>query len=208
MFLRLQRVSSFSHSFKPLACANTRVLHRTLSKDSKGRVEEKKEESKQDAISLLKADHRKVEGLFEKYKAIEKGDASKQDIALAICKELIVHTQIEEEIFYPACKGKLSEDMLSEVYVEHDGAKTLISEIIQGGKNDEYYDAKVKVLAEQVDHHVKEEERDVFAQAKKAGLDMDVLGARMKARKEELMSQLKDKSLPKPQPATLKHVSL
>ena len=90
-----------------------------------------------------------------------------------------IHAQLEEEIFYPACEGKVDEDLLSEAYVEHDSAKVLIAEIEAGGPDDEFYDAKVKVLSEMIEHHVEEEEKRVegmFAQARKAGLDMDALG--------------------------------
>src|SRR4029079_2066933 len=147
----------------------------------------------QDAIALLKADHRAVEELFEKF---EKATASerKRKLAEEICLELSVHAEIEEEIFYPACEGKVDEDLLKESYVEHDGAKVLIAEIMNGGPDDDYYDAKVKVLREEIEHHVEEEEKrlDVlFAQARKAELDMDALGAELAARKQQLTEQFK-----------------
>src|SRR6476661_3778103 len=104
------------------------------------------EASKQDAIALLKDDHRKVEELFKQFENAS-GDGRKERIANQICLELSVHATIEEEIFYPACEGKVDEDLLKESYVEHDGAKLLIAEIMAGGpKEDEYYDSKVKVL--------------------------------------------------------------
>ncbi|MCE3288033.1 MAG: hemerythrin [Caulobacter sp.] len=146
-----------------------------------------------DAIALLKADHRKVEELFEKFEKAG-GDGSKKKIAEQICLELKIHAMIEEEIFYPACEGAVEEDLLKEAYVEHDGAKLLINEIEAGGPDDEFYDAKVKVLSEEIEHHVEEEEKRVegmFSQARKAGLDMDDLGQRMFARKEELLEQAK-----------------
>ena len=159
---------------------------------------------KQDAIALLKADHRAVEALFEKFEGA-KGDGAKQKIALEICLELTVHAQIEEEIFYPACEGKIDEDLIKEAYVEHDGAKVLIAEIEAGAPDDEFYDAKVKVLSEQIEHHVEEEERrleGMFSQARKAGLDMDELGERLRARKGELLAQFKATGLTKPEIAT------
>ena len=159
----------------------------------------------QDAVALLKADHREVEALFEKFEKAS-GDGSKEKIALNICKALTVHAQIEEEIFYPACEGKVEEDMLKEAYVEHDGAKVLIAEIEKGGPDDEYYDAKVKVLGEQIEHHVGEEEQrleGIFAQAKKAGLDMDALGEKLAARKAELMGEIEASGLPTPELTTL-----
>ena len=157
-----------------------------------------------DAIALLKADHRAVEALFEKFEGA-RGDGAKEKIARRICLELTVHAQIEEEIFYPACEGKIEEDLLKEAYVEHDGAKVLIAEIEAGGPDDEYYDAKVKVLSEQIEHHVEEEEKrmeGMFSQARKAGLDMDALGDQLRARKEELIADYEANGLPRPEPAT------
>src|SRR3954465_2583346 len=113
---------------------------------------------KPDAIALLKADHRTVEELFEKFESA-KGDGAKEKLAKQICKELTIHTMLEEEIFYPACEGKVEEDLLKESFVEHDAAKLLIAEIEAGGPSDEFYDAKVKVLKEEIEHHVEEEEQ-------------------------------------------------
>jgi hemerythrin superfamily protein len=147
---------------------------------------------KLDAVALLKADHRKVEDLFAKFEAAA-GDGKKQALATQICMELTIHTKIEEDVFYPACEGAVEEDLLKEAYVEHDGAKVLIAEIEAGGPDDEFYDAKVKVLSEQIEHHVKEEEQRVegmFAQARKAGLDM-------------LMASYKSTGLPTPETPTL-----
>ena len=157
------------------------------------------------AIALLKADHRKVEELFEQFESAS-GDGKKQKLALQICAELTVHAKIEEEIFYPACEGKVEEDLMREAYVEHDGAKVLIAEIESGGPSDEYYDAKVKVLQEQIEHHVQEEEQrmeGMFAQARKAGLDMAALGEEMATRKEQLMAEIEAGGLPKPELTTM-----
>jgi hypothetical protein len=157
-----------------------------------------------DAIALLKADHRKVEGLFEDFEKA-RGKARKQELAKTICTELTVHTIIEEEIFYPACRGKVEDDLLAESYVEHDGAKVMIAEIEAGGPDEEFYDAKVKVLSEEIQHHVEEEEKPaegLFAQARKAGLDMDALGVQLAARKQELMAQIKSGGLPAPETRT------
>ena len=159
----------------------------------------------QDAVALLKADHREVEALFEKFENAS-GDGAKQKIALNICKALTVHTELEEKIFYPACEGKVEEADLKEAYVEHDGAKVLIAEIEKGGPDDDYYDAKVKVLGEQIGHHVKEEEarmEGIFAQARKAGLDMDALGDQMAARKTELMGEIAAHGLETPELTTM-----
>ena len=165
---------------------------------------------KMDAIALLKMDHRTVEELFADFEKAS-GDGRKQKLAEQICLDLSVHAQIEEEIFYPACEGKVDEDLLKESYVEHDGAKVLIAEILAGEPNDEFYDSKVKVLSEEIAHHVEEEEKrmeGLFAQARKAGLDMDALGEQLAVRKEELMAQYKAGGLPKPETTTLTEVSV
>ncbi|MES2292691.1 MAG: hemerythrin domain-containing protein [Pseudomonadota bacterium] len=159
---------------------------------------------KPDAVSLLKADHRKVEDLFEKYKSAR---AKKADIAKQICLELTVHTMIEEEIFYPACReAGVESDMMDEANVEHDGAKVLIGEIDAGSPDDDFYDAKVKVLSEEIKHHVKEEEKrgGIFSQAKAADLDLDALGEQIAARKKELMAQFDKTGLPRPRTLTMK----
>ena len=166
--------------------------------------------AKPDAIALLKADHRKVEGLFAQFETA-KGDGKKQALAEQICMELTIHAKIEEDIFYPACEGAVEEDKLKEAYVEHDGAKVLIAEIEAGGPDDEFYEAKVKVLSEEIEHHVKEEEEraeGIFAQARKAGLDMDELGARMAAEKAQLAASYKSGGLPKPETTTLQGTAL
>jgi hemerythrin superfamily protein len=155
----------------------------------------------QDAIALLKADHRKVEELFASFESA-RGAERKQKLVQQICTELTVHTIIEEEIFYPACKGAVEEDLLSEAYVEHDGAKVLIAELLASAPDEEFYDAKVKVLSEQIEHHVEEEEKRVegmFSQARKAGLDMDALADRMRARKEALTARFEAEGLPAPE---------
>ena len=157
-----------------------------------------------DAIALLKADHRKVEELFEEFEST-KGVQKKQALAKQICMELTVHSMIEEEIFYPACKGKIDDALLKEAYVEHDGAKVLIAEIEAGRPDEDFYDAKVEVLSEQIEHHVEEEERrsdGIFAQARSAGLDMAALGARLEARKQELTEQFESDGLPAPETTT------
>lgn len=162
-------------------------------------------DAQRDAIALLKADHREAEDLFEKFEKAS-GAGKKQKIAQQICMELTIHAKIEEEIFYPACEGKVEEDLLREAYVEHDGAKVLIAEIEAGSASDEFYDAKVTVLSEQIEHHIKEEEKrmeGIFSQARKAGLDMDRLGDQLRVRKEELKAEYKARGLPKPELTTL-----
>jgi len=158
-----------------------------------------------DAIALLKQDHDEVEQLFKDFEKAS-GDGRKEKLAREICRQLTVHAQIEEEIFYPACEGKVEEYLLKESYVEHDAAKLLIAEIEAGGPGDEFYDAKVKVLSEEIDHHVQEEEKrmeGLFAQAKKAGLDMDALGEQLAQRKAELLEQTQSGPLPTPELTTM-----
>lgn len=161
-----------------------------------------------DAIALLKADHRKVEELFDQY---EKARGRKAEIAQQICMELTIHTIIEEEIFYPACReAGVEEDAMNEANVEHDGAKVLIAELENGAPGEEFFDAKVKVLSEDIKHHVKEEEKrdGIFAQARAAEIDLEALGQEMMARKEELKADFKESGLPSPVMVTFKAGSL
>jgi len=162
-----------------------------------------------DAVALLKADHRTVEDLFEAYEA-SKGRAAKAKLAQQICMELAIHATIEEEIFYPAVKGQVEDDMLDEAYVEHDGAKVLIAELMAGSPDDDFYDAKVKVLSEEIKHHVKEEEgRDgLFAQARKNGADMMELGGLLAARKAELKKTFRQDGIPTPQTRSMRGCEL
>jgi hypothetical protein len=164
------------------------------------------ESTQQDAIALLKQDHRTVEELFAQFEKAS-GEGRKQKLAEQICLELSVHATIEEEIFYPACEGKVEEDLLKEAFVEHDGAKVLIAEIAAGdGQTDDFFDAKVKVLQEQIEHHVEEEEKrmeGLFSQARKAGLDMDALGEQLAQRKAELTETFKTSGIPKPELTTM-----
>jgi hypothetical protein len=156
---------------------------------------------KPDAIALLKADHRAVEKLFAAYQKA-KNSERKATLAKQICLELTVHCKIEEDLFYPACRADgVDEDLMNEAYVEHDGAKVLVAEIEKGNPDDEYFDAKVKVLSEQIKHHVKEEEKkqgNMFAKARKAGVDLSGLGEEMAAEKKKLVAEYKDDGLPKP----------
>jgi hypothetical protein len=146
------------------------------------------------AVQLLKKDHREVENWFDEYEQLD-NDSDKQALFNKIALALKVHTQIEEEIFYPEERGDIEDDMLDEAYVEHAGAKKLIAEIEGMTPDEDYYDAKVKVLGEYIKHHVKEEEQPggLFSQAKKGEEDLDEMGERLKARKQELTAQLKKK---------------
>ena len=145
-----------------------------------------------DAIALLKADHRQVEGWFEQFEK-SRSDDKKAELAEKICTALKVHTTIEEEIFYPAFLEATEEkDLHHEAEVEHDGAKKLIAEIEASGPSDDYFDARVKVLSEMIKHHVKEEEgrEGMFAEARNSDMDLEAIGEAMAARKEELMEQM------------------
>ena len=156
---------------------------------------------KLDAIALLKADHRKVEDLFAKFERA-KDSRTKQALAREICTELTIHTIIEEEIFYPACREAVEDELRTEAYVEHDGAKVLIAELAGSDPDNEFYDAKMTVLSEQIKHHVKEEEKPgdgFFAQARQGDVDMDALGEQLAARKAELLAAIKSNGLPPPE---------
>jgi hemerythrin superfamily protein len=143
-----------------------------------------------DAIALLKADHRAVEKLFGQFEKA-KDENRKKALADRICLELRVHMQIEEEIFYPTSREFLDdEDIIDESVVEHAAAKDLMAEIEGMEPSDELYDAKVTVLQEQIEHHVEEEETEFFPKVRKTDMDIKAIGARLKARKDELMAQM------------------
>jgi len=141
-----------------------------------------------DAIALLKADHKEVKALFAKFDGLsDRSKVSKKAVADRICEALTVHTRIEEEIFYPAVRKAIKDDdIMDEAVVEHAGAKDLIAQIEAIDPGEELYDAKVKVLSEQIDHHVEEEEGEMFPKVRKSGLDLVALGQQMAARKAEL----------------------
>ncbi len=145
--------------------------------------------SHKDAIALLKADHVKVKTAFQVYESLsEKSYATKKKLADSICADLRIHTLVEEEIFYPAVKkaSKEAGDLIDEATVEHASAKDLIAQIEAMSAEEGLFDAKVKVLSEQIEHHVKEEEQEMFPLAKKLKLDLVALGTEMAARKESL----------------------
>jgi hemerythrin-like domain-containing protein len=142
---------------------------------------------------MLTAEHREVKQLFEQFEQLtDRAKVGKKKLADQICNALILHTTIEEEIFYPAVReaGKGSQDKVDEAVVEHAAAKDLIAQIQKMDPDDDLYDAKVKVLSEQIDHHVQEEEKEMFPMAKKAGLDLAALGQEMADRKQELAASL------------------
>jgi hemerythrin superfamily protein len=163
---------------------------------------------KKNAIALLKEDHRAVEKLFKEFEEA-KGEGRKEKLARRICLELSIHTKIEEEIFYPACEGKIDEDLLKEAFVEHDAAKLLIAEIEAGnGQSDDFFDAKVKVLSEEIDHHVEEEEKELFPEVRKADMDLEALGEQLADRKSELSKDFKKSGVPEPELKTMDEVSI
>lgn len=146
------------------------------------------------ALELLMSDHRKVEALFKKYEAEKEGDEdARQTLAEQICDELTVHATVEEEIFYPWLRENLPEDkmeLVEEAEVEHQTAKDLIDEIEGADTVDEAFDAKVKVLSEYIQHHVEEEEDEIFKEVREMKEELDELGEAMAARKSELMEEL------------------
>ena len=150
-------------------------------------------ESANDAITLLTNDHAQVSELFEQYKSLADDAGSmtqdKQTVAEEICTMLTVHAAIEEEIFYPAARDALDDEkLLDEAEVEHQSVKDLIAQIQDSDPSDALYDARVNVLGEYVNHHVQEEEGELFPQVREADLDLQALGAEMSARQEELLS--------------------
>lgn len=147
-----------------------------------------------DAIQMLTDDHKKVKALFKRYrslKAKDQSDGDKASVAKQICDALTIHASIEEEIFYPAVRAAIEDsDLMDEALVEHAGAKDLIAQLQEMDPDDELFDAKVTVLGEQIDHHVAEEEGEMFPKAKKAKLDTEELGGQLAARKQELAAEL------------------
>jgi len=143
-----------------------------------------------DAVALLRADHKKVNDLFEQFKKTRSVPKKKQIVA-QICMELTVHAQIEEEIFYPEVQAALKDkELVPEARVEHQSIKDLIAAVEGVDPDGEDYDAKVTVMGEWVKHHVKEEQNEMFPKAKKSRLDMAEMGERLQQRKEELMGEL------------------
>lgn len=162
---------------------------KTARKAAPKRTISKRGAAANDAISLLKSDHRQVEQWFEQFESA-RADGRKKDLAQKICQALKVHTQIEHEIFYPAFLEVTGEkDIHHEAEVEHAAAKKLIAEIEPSGPDDEYFDANVKVLSEMIKHHVNEEEKrgGMFARARESSMDLQSLGEQLAARKAQLM---------------------
>ena len=150
----------------------------------------------QDALSLLSSDHAEVKQMFEEYRQLVEGngnDDRRGELAHQICSALSVHAEIEEDIFYPAMRENIDDELLlDQAEVEHESAKELIEQIEDMDPGDALFDARVLVLGEYVDHHVQEEENEIFPQAEKSGVDLDELGAELAERKRELMAALEE----------------
>jgi Hemerythrin HHE cation binding domain len=160
-----------------------------------------------DGLQLLAADHRKVEGLFADFEKAS-GASAKEKIVKQICTELKIHAMIEEEIYYPTIRGKVEDADLDEAYVEHDSAKLLINELEAAEPDESFYDAKVKVLQELIEHHVAEEEKqrdNLFQQTRAADIDLRGLGDQLAARKGQLMEIAARDGLAPAESATLQH---
>lgn len=149
--------------------------------------------SKNEAIAQLTADHARVKKMFKQYERLAKADApdkQKQELATMICTELSAHATAEEEIFYPAARAAIDKvELVDEADIEHASAKDLIAQIEGSSPSDDHYDAKVKVLGEYIDHHVQEEEEEMFPKVRRAKVDTVALGEQIAARKEELKRQ-------------------
>jgi CobQ-like glutamine amidotransferase family enzyme len=162
---------------------------KTTARDSSKKETEQARVEDMSAIDLLEADHRQVEDFFEKYEEIE-NTSEKEQLAVKICTALQAHTQIEEEIFYPAAREAIENpELIDQAIVEHASAKQLIGEVENMKPGDELYDAKLKVLQEQVLHHVEEEEGELFLQVEASELDLKALGKKMAERKAALPSE-------------------
>lgn len=150
----------------------------------------------QDAISLLEADHREAEAIFHQFEKIKEKGSAEEKLALAkkVCGALLIHMEIEEKIFYPQVRQQIDDDdLMNESVVEHAGAKDLITQLGELKADDPMFDAKMKVLSEQIQHHVDEEESEMFPKVRKAGLDLDVIGAELLKGKTQM---LEDNGLP------------
>jgi iron-sulfur cluster repair protein YtfE (RIC family) len=147
-----------------------------------------------DAIDMLKQDHDKVESALKEFESLGHQDAEAcRELIVGVCEELKVHTTLEEEIFYPAVREAIDdEEIMNEAAVEHETAGMLIEQLENMQEDDPNYHATFKVLGEYVRHHIREEESAMFPAARKAGIDLDALGARMCERKQELMGDIRE----------------
>lgn len=162
----------------------------TATKTSTSKSPASKAAAPKEATALLRADHKLVSDLFEQYEK-SRSTSKKKDLVAQICKELTVHAQVEEEIFYPAVKAALKDhELIPEANVEHATLKDLIAQVEGIEPDGEMFDAKIKVMSEYVKHHVKEEQNEIFPKARATSLDMTELGGQITARKQELMSAM------------------
>lgn len=171
--------------------ASSKRATKTSAKKSSPRKSAASKASKNEAIAQLTADHARVKKMFKQYDKMAKADAGakeKQQLANTICAELTAHATAEEEIFYPAARESISEpELVDEADVEHASAKDLIAQIESSSPSDDLYDAKVKVLGEYINHHVEEEEGEMFPKVRRAKVDTVALGEQIAARKAEIM---------------------
>ena len=153
----------------------------------------RKPAAKMDAIGMLVADHKKVQKAFKDFEKLKEGNnkRAKSEIVRQTCADLTVHATVEEEIFYPAARKAIKDaDLMDEATVEHAGAKDLIAQLESMQPGDDLYDAKFTVLGESVNHHVKEEQNEMFTKVRKTKLDLNALGEQMAQRKAELESKI------------------
>ena len=142
-----------------------------------------------DAIAMLRADHEKVLEMFARYEGL-RTDGQKEKLAREICKEVSVHAQLEEEVFYPAVRAAIEDDaLMDEADVEHRSAEDLCAQLQESSAGDELFDARIKVLGEYIKHHIKEEQNEMFVQVRKSELDLKALAEQMRARKQVLLSE-------------------
>jgi hemerythrin superfamily protein len=142
------------------------------------------------AITMLKEDHDKVKDLFDKFEETN-GSATKAKIVSEAVMALKVHATIEEELFYPSVRQNIEDEdgIMDEADEEHHVAKVLIAELEEMSGDEGHWDAKFKVLAESVRHHIKEEEGKLFKQARKTDIDFNALGSQMASLKQKLMRE-------------------
>ena len=147
--------------------------------------------SKNDAIKLLTDDHAKVQKMFKEFEKLhKKNEEGREELAQQICKELTIHAQLEEEIFYPAAREAIDDEhLMNEAAVEHQAAKDMISKIQSLNSSDPMYDALVSVLGEYVNHHIEEEQNEIFPKMEKAKVDLEEIGSEIAERKEALMGE-------------------
>ena len=163
-------------------------MPRTVTRATKTKARSARKQT--NAITILTQDHANVRKMFKQYEKMKEtaGDGEKAALVETICNELKLHTEVEEEIFYPAAREALEQqDLLDEAEVEHASAKALIGQLEGMQPSDELYDAKVTVLGEYIEHHVKEEEKEMFPKARKARMDLEELGERIKEHKEQTL---------------------